>query len=95
MHNLFLTSSYSYRMSEKWVAAMGTTVNLFNTSNVGETLTITRVGESFLVSSGFTFNSSLGTWGYNLTIEPRFLPGSQLGQAGGARIPVAGANGLE
>ncbi len=95
IHNLILTSSYSYRMSDKWVAAAGATVDLFDTANVGETLTITRVGEAFLVSTGFTFNSSQGTWGYNLTIEPRFLPGSQLGQAGGARIPVAGATGLE
>ena len=61
IHNLILTTQYSYRMSEKWVAAMNTTIDLFNTSNVGETLTITRVGESFLVSSGLTFKSSQGT----------------------------------
>ena len=96
VHNLFLNSTCSYRMTEKWVAAMGASVDLLDPSNVNETLTITRIGESFLVSTGFSFNSSTGAWSYNLlTIEPRFLPKTTLGQAGGARVPVAGTTGLE
>ena len=93
--NTILAMSYTYRMSPKWVSAFGTTVDLRDQGNIGQHLSITRVGESFLVSAGFNFDASRGNWGAGLAIEPRFLPKTRLGQAGGARIPVAGAYGLE
>jgi hypothetical protein len=63
--------------------------------NIGESFTITRVGESFLISAGFAGDASRRSWGASFTIEPRFLPKGRLGTAGGARIPTAGAYGLE
>ena len=89
-----LTSSYTYRMSPKWVFAYGASMDIHDSHNVGQMLTMTRVGESFLVSAGFNFNASQGNWGAGISIEPRFLPKTRLGQAGGA-IPVAGAYGIE
>jgi hypothetical protein len=95
IHNTILSMSYSYRMSEKWVTAFGTTVDLSGQGNIGEHFSITRVGESFLISGGFNVDASKGTWGAALSVEPRFLPKGKLGQAGGARVLPAGAMGLE
>jgi len=90
-----LSTSFSYRMSEKWVSSFGMSVDLGGEGNIGQNLAVTRVGESFLVSAGFTVDASRDNVGFNLTIEPRFLPKTRLGQAGGARIPVAGSQGFE
>ena len=90
-----LSTSFSYRMSDKWVSSFGMSVDLSGDGNIGQNLAVTRVGESFLVSAGFTVDASRDNVGVNLTIEPRFLPKTRLGQVGGARIPVAGTLGLE
>jgi len=93
--NTVLSMSYSYRMSPKWVSAVSASVDLRSQGNIGENVMITRVGESFLISGGFHADVSRGSYGASFSIEPRFLPKSRLGQAGGARIPTAGAFGLE
>ena len=90
-----LTMSYDYRMSPKWVSAFGTSIVLDGTGNYGHNLSITRIGESFLVSAGATYDRSRDNFGVHLAIEPRFLPKTRLGRAGGAQIPPAGAYGLE
>jgi hypothetical protein len=87
--------SYNYRMSEKWVSSFGMSVDLGNDGNIGQNFRITRIGESLLVSAGVTVDASRDNVGLNLAIEPRFLPKTRLGRAAGARIPVAGAYGLE
>jgi hypothetical protein len=93
--NTVLATSYSYRLSEKWVTAFGMNVDLRDQGNIGQNFSITRIGESFLVSAGFNVDASRGSWGTALSIEPRFLPRTRLGQAGGARVLPAGALGLE
>jgi hypothetical protein len=90
-----LSLSYSYWMSPKWVSSLGTTIDFGSQGNLGESFTITRVGESFLVSLGFGFDASRNVTGVSLNIEPRFLPKTRLGNVGGAQIPPAGAFGLE
>ena len=90
-----LAMSYNYRMSPKWVSSFGTSFDLGKDGNIGQRLSITRIGESFLISAGFTVDASRGNVGAVLSIEPRFLPKTRLGQGGGVRIPVAGAYGLE
>ncbi|MEN6457951.1 MAG: LPS assembly protein LptD [Thermoguttaceae bacterium] len=87
--------SYSYWMSPKWVTTLGTTVDLGNDGNIGENFTITRVGESFLVSAGFNVDAARDSVGVALAIEPRFLPKTRLGKVSGAQIPPSGAFGLE
>ena len=87
--------SYTYRMSPKWVSAFGMSVDLSGDGNIGQNFAVTRVGESFLVTAGVTVDASRDNVGFNLAIEPRFLPTGRLGHVGGARIPVAGAQGLE
>jgi hypothetical protein len=93
--NTVLSMSYSYRMSPKWVSSVSAAIDLRSQGNIGENVTITRVGESFLISGGFHADVSRGSYGASFSIEPRFLPKTRLGHAGGARIPTAGAYGLE
>ena len=89
-----VSASYSYLMSPKWVSTAGVSFDVGN-RNIGENLQITRIGESFLVSGGLTVDASRGTVGAMFSIEPRFLPRGRLGRVAGARVPAAGAFGLE
>jgi hypothetical protein len=94
IHSQVLIASISYRMSPKWVASGGTSVDLRG-NNIGQSLSITRIGESLLVSVGASLNAlQSNNAGVFLTVEPRFLPKTRLGGPGGP-IPVAGLYGLE
>jgi len=77
------------------VSAFGMSIDLQGDGNIGQNFSITRIGESLLVTAGMTVDASRDNVGFNLAVEPRFLPKTRLGQAGGARIPVAGAHGLQ
>lgn len=90
-----LVTSLSYRMSEKWIATAGSSIDFATTGNIGQTVALTRVGESFLVKLGFNVDASRNNFGFLFNIEPRFLPSSRLGRVGGVQIPPAGAMGLE
>ena len=90
-----LSGSLTYRMSEKWILAGSTAVDLGSTGNIGQTFGLTRVGESTLVHLGFNVDASRGNFGLNFQIEPRFLSSRRLGYIGGVQIPPAGAYGLE
>jgi len=91
-----LTSSYAYRMSEKWVTTFNSSYGISKGNrNIGQAFTLTRIGESFLVSFGVNVDASKGNFGTTFAIEPRFLPGRRLGTVGGLVVPPAGAYGLE
>jgi len=90
-----VNASYSYLMSPKWISTFGSSVDLASTGNIGQYMTITRVGESFLVSVGFNIDALKNNTGVNLAIEPRFLTKGRLNNIGGARIPPAGFSHLE
>ena len=87
--------SYNYWMSPKWISSFGMSVDLGDEGNIGQRFGITRIGESLLISAGFSVDAVRDNVGVSLAIEPRFLPKRRLGYVGGARIPVAGARGLE
>ena len=65
-----LTFSYSYWMSPKWLSSFGTTIDLANQGNLGQSFTITRVGESFLISAGFNVNPSRNSVGATWPSSP-------------------------
>jgi hypothetical protein len=90
-----LSYSHTYRMSDKWVMSFGSSYDIAHNRNIGQNLSFTRVGESFLVSAGFNVDTSRDSVGVHFAVEPRFLPKNRLGRVGGAQIPVAGAYGLE
>ncbi len=90
-----VATSYSYRMSPKWISTFGTTFDIANTRNIGENFTITRIGESFLMSFNVNVDTSKGNVGATIAIQPRFLQGRTGPPIGGMLVPVAGAFGLE
>jgi hypothetical protein len=69
-----ITGSYSYRMSQKWVSTLGAAYDIAEGRDRGESLTITRIGESFLVHFGFGFDVSRNNVGIGLSVEPRLGP---------------------
>jgi hypothetical protein len=95
INSQILSMSYSYWMSPKWVSTFGMSVDFGQDGNLGQSFQITRIGESLLISAGFNVDPTRNNVGVHFTIEPRFLPKGRLGSVGGARIPPAGAFGLE
>jgi len=87
--------SYGYQMSPKWISSFGMSVDLADDLNIGQRFAVTRIGESLLISAGFTVDAARDNFGVTFAIEPRFLPKARLGRLGGAQIPPAGAYGLE
>lgn len=90
-----IATSFTYRMSEKWAATFGTTFNISPSVNIGQSFTVTRIGESFLTTVGVTVDASRGTVGASFMIEPRALGQDRLIKARGLEIPPAGVYGLE
>jgi hypothetical protein len=90
-----VAGSVSYRMSEKWIGTAGASWDLGPTGNIGQNIAITRIGESFLLKIGFSYDASRDNLGVSFGLEPRFLSSSRLGRVGGVQVPPAGAMGLE
>lgn len=90
-----ITASVAYRMSDKWIGNAGASYDLGPTGNIGQTLSFTRIGESFLLRFGIKSDSSRGNVGAVFAIEPRFMGRSKLGRLGGVDLPPPGARGLE
>jgi hypothetical protein len=90
-----LLASYSYRMSPKWASSLGLTYDLSNNGAMGQTFTLTRIGESFLFSLGFNADRGRDNVGVAVALEPRFLPRTSFGRRTGIVVPPAGAYGIE
>ena len=99
-----LAASYAYRMSPKWISTLGSTYALGSQGNIGQNMSLTRIGEAFLITVGMNVDSSKGSVGGTFTIQPRFTPHGRVGStsslgafapSGGVDVPVAGAFGLE
>ncbi|MEX2140417.1 MAG: organic solvent tolerance protein OstA [Pirellulales bacterium] len=90
-----LLASYSYRMAPKWASSFGLTYDLSNDGSMGETFTLTRIGESFLFSLGFNADQGRDNVGIAVALEPRFLPRTSFGKRTGIVVPPAGAFGIE
>ena len=69
-----LTTSYSYRMSQKWISTFGTAYDLAENRNLGQSMTITRVGLDFLIHMGLSYDQSKGNASVGVSVEPRFGP---------------------
>ncbi len=95
VQNHVFSFSYSYQMSPKWLSSFGTSVDFGDDGNIGQRFTITRIGESLLLSAGFTVDAIRDNVGVQFAVEPRFLPRNRLGGAGGGRVPLAGMFGLK
>ncbi len=69
----YLNLGLAYRMSEKWGLGFSNSFDLSEGYNIGQKLTISRIGESFVVTVGASRNESKDNWGVNLSVEPVFL----------------------
>lgn len=63
--------SMSYQMSPKWVSTFGTAFDIKESRNVGQSLTVTRVGADFLLHLGANYDESKGNAGFQIAVEPR------------------------
>lgn len=88
-----LLASFSYQMSPKWIGTVGASVDLAG-ENIGQSVSVTRIGESLIVNLGVSVDAIRKDTGVFLSVEPRFLPKRRLGGAAG-RIPLAGLEKLE
>lgn len=86
--------SNSYMLSPKWMYNWGTSFAL-NAQNIGQNISITRIGESFVTSAAFYVDNSKDNYGFNLMVSPRFLGPQLLRRIGGANIPMSSQYGLE
>jgi hypothetical protein len=89
-----IATSYTYRMSPKWMSTFGTTFDVSAGRNIGQNLTLTRIGESFLIAFNFNVDTSKNNIGASVMVQPRFLQG-RLGPPSGIIVPTAGLYGLE
>ena len=78
----YLNFAVAYRTSEKWGVGFNASYDLSEGRNVGQNLTVSRVGESFVVTVEATRNESQDNWGLNLQIEPIFLFDLEKGDKG-------------
>jgi len=65
-----LTASTSYAMSPKWIATFGTAYDIAERQDRGQSLTITGIRSDFMISLGFSVDSSKGNVGIGFMIEP-------------------------
>jgi hypothetical protein len=95
VETLVANTNFNYRLNEKWIIASGSTFDFDEVGNVGNSASITRIGESFLTQVGLNVDVSRSNTSLFFSVEPRFLPLRRLGQLGGMAIPPAGLYGLE
>jgi hypothetical protein len=75
--------SASYTMSPKWITTLSTGFDIAEARNIGQSMTITRVGSDFLVHIGANFDASKNNAGITFAIEPRLgVLGSRLTRLG-------------
>ena len=66
-----LTGSYTYAMSPKWASTFGTSYDVAEGIDRGQSLTVTRIGEYALLHFGFGYDRSRNNLGVGISIEPR------------------------
>lgn len=66
-----IAASYSYAMSPKWASTFGTSFDIAEGRDRGQSLTITRIGEYALFHMGVGYDRSRDNLGFGISIEPR------------------------
>ena len=84
----------NYRLNEKWIISGGAAFDFARTGTIGQTVSLTRVGESALLRLGMNVDTGRDNVSFSFNIEPRFMP-RRLGQIGGELISPAGLLGVE
>ncbi len=90
-----LTATVNYRLGPKWAATGSTVIDFGDAGNIGQSVALSRIGESIVFTVGFRVDESKDNVGLNFLIEPRFLPSLSLTRRNGIDIPPAGYEYLE
>lgn len=67
-----LVASMSYHPSEKWAATFGTSFDVAEGIDRGQSATITRIGEYLLFHVGAGYDRSRDSFGVGISVEPKF-----------------------
>jgi len=69
------TASYSYFMTpDKWVSTASTAYDLGERRSLGQSFTVTRIGNDFVFHLGMNVDTSKNNVGATFSIEPKFGP---------------------
>lgn len=90
-----LNGYVNYSLNEKWILSGGAIFDFATVGNVGQTLTLTRVGESALVSLGVNVDNGRDNVSVNFNIEPRFIQLKRNGSVSRDLVRPAGLFGVE
>lgn len=90
-----VNAALSYRMSQKWIGILGSSFDLGDSGNIGQSLSMVRIGESLLIRVGVNYDESRDNFGVHLSVEPRFLANSRIARRTGVDIRPSGAYGFE
>jgi hypothetical protein len=85
----------NYRLSEKWIVRGGAAFDFGETGSIGQSLGLTRIGESALINVGVNIDHGRDNVSFSFNIEPRFFQQGLLGIIGGELVPPAGFRGVE
>ncbi len=69
----------------------GSTFDFREVGNVGQSVSLVRIGESFLAQVGINVDSGRDNASVFFNLEPRFFPFRGLGNLGGQNIPPQAA----
>lgn len=72
VENVVMRLGFNYRMSEKWTSTFVSTFDISGKGNIGEGLSLTRVGESFLFTTGVSYDAPSDNFSVHFALEPRF-----------------------
>lgn len=89
-----ISTAITYRLSPKWAATLGTQMNLVPNNDFTGNILLTRIGEAFLMTIGFSADASTGSVGASFLLEPRNFGKPRLSRSG-LDVGTAGAQGLE
>lgn len=90
-----LNGFVNYRLNEKWIVSGGAAFDFARTGQIGQTVSLTRVGESALLRIGMNVDRGRDNVSLNFNIEPRFLPSKRIARLGGELLSPAGLFGVE
>lgn len=95
INSTVLRANLDYRLNEKWIASANTAYDFEETGNIGQTIAVTRIGESLLLRLGVNVDEGRDNVGIGFSVEPRFWPSPRIGRLGGGLIPPPGFDGVE
>ena len=89
-----IASSMTYGLESEIGITFGSSFNLVPATDLTESLLLTRIGESFLMTFGVSADASTGSVGASFLLEPRSFGKTRLSRSG-FDVGAAGAEGLD